>query len=88
MSVYVDEIKPCIKNSKWRYSKSCHLFADTLGELHNAAELIGLKKEWFQNHPRHPHYDLTENKRKQAVLYGALQVTNWYRTKVIEQINN
>jgi hypothetical protein len=27
-------------------------------ELHEFAQSIGLKREWFQDHPRHPHYDV------------------------------
>lgn len=36
-----------------------HLATDgDLDELHKFAQSIGLKREWFQDHPAHPHYDL------------------------------
>ena len=49
--------------------------ADTPEELHEFASRLGLQRSWFQNHPRHPHYDLTENKRREAVSLGAIEVT-------------
>ncbi len=58
--------------------KWCHLISDhSLGELHCFAEIIGLKKEWFQN-KRYPHYDLVESKRKLAIKFGA-KVSNSHR---------
>lgn len=70
MSVYVDELK----HQHWRYGCSCHLFADTVHELHGFAASIGLKREWFQD-TKHPHYDLTVGKRKQAIIAGADVIT-------------
>jgi len=74
MSVYVDPIVSWGKSKTWKWSESCHMFADTLNELHSLAEKIGLKRAWFQDH-RIPHYDLTVNKRKQAIRAGAGPVT-------------
>ena len=48
----------------------CHLFADTLDELHAFAERIGLLRSWFQG----DHYDLTPKRRAAAVAAGALEV--------------
>jgi hypothetical protein len=73
MSVYVDPIFSTAKTKKWPYTKACHLFADTLNELHQIALEIGLKKAWFQDH-NIPHYDLTPNKRKLAIAYGVIEV--------------
>lgn len=70
MAVYVDDaIHP------WRGKKWCHMFADDLRELHRLAAAIGLKRAWFQNDPRLPHYDLTESKRKLALSLGAKEVS-------------
>jgi hypothetical protein len=30
MGVYVDELKACTPNPRWRYREACHLVADTL----------------------------------------------------------
>jgi hypothetical protein len=77
MSVYVDPERvwgnetapPC-----FRFKPSCHMYADTLPELHEMARRIGLKLSWFQNKPDLPHYDLTAPKRIMAVRNGAVQV--------------
>ena len=76
MSVYVDGLQQTraqVSLGKWPYREFCHLTADTLTELHNMAERIGLKREWFQPHRSYPHYDLTKNKRAQAVGQGAIE---------------
>lgn len=74
MTVYVDDMKPCLPNRKWRYNESCHMFADSEEELHKLAKSIGLKREWFQNVSRFPHYDLIRKKRALAVSNGAQEV--------------
>lgn len=45
-----------------------------LAELHAMAERIGMRREWFQNKPHYPHYDLTESLRAAAVAAGAVEV--------------
>lgn len=75
MAVYVDAVRPCIPNKKWRWNKSAHLFADTDGELHAFAKSIGLHRSWFQvSKGRYElrHYDLTEGKHRQAIRQGAI----------------
>jgi len=79
MSVFVDNLQATgpYKNPKWRFRSFCHLFADSLEELHLFALKISLNRRWFQNCPKYPHYDLTENKRKKAVLLGAVEKTDF-----------
>jgi Protein of unknown function (DUF4031) len=55
---------------------SCHMTTDDLTpagfeELHAFAEHMGLRREWFQEHPVMPHYDLTPSKRAYALACGA-----------------
>lgn len=57
----------------FRWKHSCHLYADSLEELHAFARLIGMKRSWFQNHKIVPHYDLNENRRIVAVQRGAIE---------------
>ena len=71
MSVYVD---PAMDHG-WRLGPSCHLFADTLEELHVFAARIGMKPHWFQDKPSLPHYDLTLTKRARAVNLGAIEMS-------------
>lgn len=45
-------------------------------ELHEFAQRIGLKRIWYQNHPTHPHYDMTVKWRvRLALKAGAQMVT-------------
>ena len=71
MPVYVDSL--C--NYGWKYGSSCHLVADTLEELHEFAAKIGMKRQWFQDDKRLPHYDLTAKRRSSALRYGAIEIT-------------
>lgn len=70
MSVYIDKLFK-YKNSKW-----CHMWADSETELHEFAQLIGLRREWAQFHQgavNLPHYDLTPTKRTLALEMGAIE---------------
>ncbi len=77
MTVYVDPLM----NHGWilrgRPTKSCHMFADTLGELHSLALWIGMKRSWFQDHKLLPHYDLTLSRRTRALQGGAIEATQY-----------
>lgn len=74
--VYVDPLRehgnpnapPCFQGVA-----SCHMYADSLDELHAAAAHIGLRPAWFQNHPLLPHYDLTAGRRRAAVAAGVVE---------------
>lgn len=70
MAVYVDTAR----NRYRRGMVMSHMLADSLSELHAMADSIGLKREWFQAHPEHPHYDLCQAKRKLALQYGAREL--------------
>jgi hypothetical protein len=48
------------------------MMADTLEELHEMADKIGLKRSWFQGKASTPHYDLIESKRELALKNGAV----------------
>lgn len=79
MGVYVDELRnwaivPPTTVPKVFRKGSCHLTADTLEELHEFATRLQLRRAWFQDHPIHPHYDLTPNKRRSALRLGAIFV--------------
>lgn len=48
-------------------------------ELHEFAEKLGLKREWYQKHNRHPHYDLTTKRAAaRALALGAKKVGTLY----------
>lgn len=72
MPVYVDQP---LRHTQGKFRNGCHMIADTLEELHTFAALLKLKEEWFQP-TSWPHYDLTENKRNEAIMLGAKEVKN------------
>lgn len=69
MAVYVDNARII-----HRRMKMSHMLADTEEELHAMAKCLGLKREWFQAHPTHPHYDICDYKRAHAVRLGAVSL--------------
>ena len=71
MAVYVDDLFPTRRSQRWPYYVACHMLADTVEELHEMADLIGLKRSWFQPESS-PHYDLTQRKRVFAMRAGAV----------------
>jgi len=50
------------------------MLADTLNELHEMADNIGIARKWFQQHASHPHYDICKSKRTLAIKFGAIEV--------------
>jgi len=74
VTVYVDSafIPHTVNGHKDEW---CHLFSDQLDptELHEFAQGIGLKREWFQpgRTPVEDHYDVTRALRRHAFLNGA-----------------
>lgn len=70
MSVYVD-------NARIPYGRMLmsHMVADTLDELHAMAAALGLRRAWFQNKVRWPHYDVCAATRERALKLGAVPVT-------------
>lgn len=76
MSVYVDHLMTCIPKGRFRWTSSCHLFADSVVELHLFAARIGMKREWFQisNGRKLSHYDLNETRRALAIQLGAIEL--------------
>lgn len=74
MAVYVDAlIDYGINREVWKWGASCHLFADTIEELHVFAAQIGMRRRWFQDKDL-PHYDLTTRRRRAAVALGAVEL--------------
>ena len=73
MSLYVDPILRHGGSATFRWPRSCHLYADTLDELHAIAAQLGLKREWFQDRKDLPHYDIVPGLRLRAIELGAIE---------------
>lgn len=74
MAVYVDPAQ-----HKFGRMIMCHMWADTLEELHQMAEKLGLKRSWFQKPPKASweHYDVSKGKRALAVQLGAIETDQY-----------
>lgn len=73
MSVYVDPVMAYGASKTFRWLRSCHMYADTLEELHAMARAIGMRREWLQTADGLPHYDLVPARRAMAVERGAIE---------------
>lgn len=74
MPVYVDNLATYSNGTGyWRNRPSCHLIADSIKELIEFAESIGIDKERFQPKSS-PHFDLTAESRAAAVANGAIEL--------------
>ena len=73
--VYIDVLRPTPRSRNWRWSHGCHLYADSLSELHTFAQRIGMRRSWFQDRPGFPHYDLRNTRRVLAKNMGAVEHT-------------
>lgn len=58
-----------------------HMAADSLDELHEMAEKIGVATKHFQNKKDKPHYDICQQKKTKAIQFGAIEVDD---RKIIE----
>ncbi len=68
MSVYVDK-----ESNPFGRMVMCHMMADTLKELFEMSDKIGMRRQWFQ--PRSfPHFDLSKSRRSMAVNLGAIEM--------------
>jgi hypothetical protein len=68
--VYVDHFPP----EGWgRWGGGGHMLSNNIFALHDMANKIGLKRQWFQQ-DRFYHYDLTAPKRLLAIDAGAITI--------------
>lgn len=70
MTVYVDAAR-----HPFRRMVMCHMIADSIDELMQMADEIGLDRKWFQP-SSHPHFDICKANRAKAIKAGARPVTN------------
>lgn len=75
MTVYIDHLKPCMRNKHWRHYESCHMIADTEEELIEFARRMGLDIRWLQKSGKSDsHFVLSAGMRARAMKKGAIQL--------------
>lgn len=57
------------------YTDGIHLVADSIEELHEFAQKIGLKRCWYQSH-RFKHYDLWGKMSEKTLTASAIKKTS------------
>jgi hypothetical protein len=87
MAIYVDHLRDYRALMGWGVPGLwCHMISDDgQDSLHAFARELGLPRHRFQDHPRHPHYDLMPSSRAQAVALGAVEVTTREMAKILAQ---
>jgi len=53
-----------------------HMAADTIEELHQMAQEVGVAKRHFQNKQGKPHYDICKQNKLKAIELGAIEVND------------
>ena len=66
--VYIDR-----ERNQFRNMIMCHMVADTIGELLEMADRIGMHRRHFQP-GSHPHFDVSTGYRARAIKAGAIEV--------------
>ena len=71
MAVYVG-------TREYRYGRMLmsHMAADTIEELHQMAQEVGVAKRHFQNKQGKPHYDICKQNKLKAIELGAIEVND------------
>ena len=69
MTVYVDDVK-----HPFRSMIMCHMWADSLDELLEMADRIGVARKWLQKPPKASwvHFDVAASKKALALQHGAV----------------
>lgn len=83
MTVYIDRGR-----NPYGRMRMCHMLADSLEELHNMADKLGLRREWFQGQASTPHYDICQAKRKLALQLGAQEIDRRQLVELIRRLRN
>jgi hypothetical protein len=89
-AIYVDEL--FVFESRRRQARDagqandhrwCHMWSEDVEALHALAGNLGMQREWFQNKPGFPYYDLPPARRVAALSLGAMECSlkDWLRAR-------
>lgn len=67
-----------VGKNEYKYGRMImsHMGSDNIDELHEMANKLGLKREWFQDKKHHPHYDISKGMKLKAIELGAVEVSD------------
>ena len=80
MAVYVDKAK-----SPYGRMLMSHMLADSIEELFDMADAIGVKRKWFQDKSV-PHFDVCQAKKSLALKKGAIEVDNRELVEIMRRL--
>ena len=81
MSVYVDDAVTLWRDRRW-----AHLMADTLGELHEMAQALGIPRRAFQDKTSGAHYDVDADTREIALRLGAIPISRHADRELVRRV--
>lgn len=81
--IYVDTAVYKKKNGRKKY---CHLTADSIQEMHEFCQNLGIGKHFYHKGANHPHYDLNEVNRIKAIEAGAVEVSSKEFVKIAKKL--
>lgn len=69
------------------YTDGIHLISDvSISELHEFAELVGIKRGWFDANKKHPHYDIPRKLVQVVYEKGAIKTTSKHIVLICKEI--
>ena len=62
---------------KYRNMIMSHMIADSINELMNMADYLGIDRKYFQDKPGKPHFDISQTKKEIALESGnAIEISD------------
>ena len=72
----------------WYHMATDNLAEDGLEELHAMARRLGLRTRWLHHHAGLPHYDVPAEVKREAIMFGAAEVTTRELIRRCKRTNN
>ncbi len=76
-----------VGKNEYKYGRMImsHMIADSLDELHEMADQLGINRKHFQDKPKRPHYDVCKSNKKKAIKLGAKEVSDKEIVKILKE---
>ena len=94
MNIYVDQLTNYPSESlslelRRAGTRWAHLWCLDLDNLHSFARRLGLKRNWYQDRPRFPHYDIVPSVHRRALECGAelMSIQTWLTAQRVAMVD-